>query len=278
VGEPALKKINPELTPSARFYFLSLLSRTLTESLCPLFDSDILIGNLEPVKEKTTLPYWIEALVKGDLEGRIGLSSDESSLNRSAALLYQTEQVSPLLFRTALLKIHDEMVKKIEKQFEEEAFRCDLKKGSGFQENYILEADSQLFCCPVSSAHGAFKLFISLYPSSMELQWEIEKQLEDDPKKIRVFSSQIDLLVSQVKKAEEIEKRLPQGPDMRHQLRSQLKQMKRVLHQLRTESLETLIQSAERLVFEVAKPLGKKVRINMTGSWVSVHKTLLNSI
>lgn len=278
MADLALKLPFQEPISDRKFYFEGLLSKALMESLCPLFDSEIVIGNLEPVLENQVVPFWIEALVRGDLEGKIGLAGDESSLKRLAKKNYQTDQVSPLLFRTLLLKVHDEIIKRVEKQFEDEAFRCDLKKGSGFQEKYVIEAEPGLFCCSVSLPDGVVRVFISLFPTSKEIQQEIENQKADDSKKIRVFSSQIDWLVEQVRKAEDLEKRLLQGPETRAQLRGQLKQMKRVLHQLRTDSLDTLIHSAERLIAQVAKPLGKKVELKMTGSWVSVHKTLLNSI
>lgn len=278
MADAALKLELLDSKTQQKFYFQGLLSKALRESLCPLFDSEIVIGNLEPVQETQIIPFWIEALVRGDLEGRMGLGGDESSLRRMAQKLYQTEVVSPLMFRTLLLKVHDEIVKKTEKQFEDEAFRCDLKKGSGFQEKYQVAAESDLFSCSISLPDGILRLFVSLVPTSKEIQLEIENQLADDSKKIRVFSSQIDWLVAQVKNAEDLEKRLLQGPETRAQLRGQLKQMKRVLQQLRTDSLDSLIHSADRLIAQVSKPLGKKVSLKMTGSWVTVHKTLLNSI
>lgn len=54
--------------------------------------------------------------------------------------------------------------------------------------------------------------------------------------------------------------------------------MKRSLYQLRTDSLDTIFPPAQKLVNDLAKNQGKQVNLELTGTWLHLHKTLLNFI
>lgn len=262
MGDLALKLDFEELR-SEKFPFQNLLTKALVESLCPILKSEIVFGTLEQILEPMTQEFWIDALVRGDLEGRIALGCNGST---------------PL--KDGLISLHESLVQNFEKQFSEESFRCDLRKGTGFREKYqLVPDDSLLFRCPVETQYGLLNVFISLQPTSKELKKEIQDRGKiDQTKKIRVFSGQVESFVEQVQRLEELEKRLLQGPEVRSQLRGQIKKMKRSLYQLRTESLDTIFPPAQKLVNDLSKTQGKQVALELTGTWLHLHKTLLNFI
>jgi HPt (histidine-containing phosphotransfer) domain-containing protein len=279
MGDLALKQIEFLEFTSERFPFQNLLTKALVESLCPILKSEIVFGTLEQVSEPVAQEFWIEALVRGDLEGRIGMGCDGSTL-RGITQSGSAQNESLFILRNGLLSLHETLVQNFEKQFSEESFRCDLRKGTGFRENYqVVPEGPGLFRCPVETPYGLLNVFVSLQPTSKELKSEIlERSKIDQTKKIRVFSGQIDSFVEQVQSLEQLERRLLQGPEVRSQLRSQIKKMKRSLYQLRTDSLDTIFPPAQKLVNDLAKNQGKQVNLELTGTWLHLHKTLLNFI
>lgn len=280
MGEPALQLVQFPEKKSGKFPFLSLLTKALVEALCSELKSEITFGNLERVTEPRSVPFWIEALVRGDLEGKIGLGCEEATL--AAISRYQSEDRPQRTqnVKQVLLHLHESLVEHFEKQFSEEAFRCDFKKGSGFQVNYELGKDAEeLYSCPVETSFGVITLYLALHPTSKELLSEVEnKEPIDTSRKIRIYSSQIDGFVEQVNQLEQLEKRLLQGPEVRAQLRSQIKKMKRMLHEVRTESLNSIYVPASRLVTELSKSQGKQVSLEMVGTWLYLHKSFINFI
>ncbi|MFM8269545.1 MAG: ATP-binding protein [Pseudomonadota bacterium] len=263
MGDPALKQVEFQEFHSEKFPFQNLLTKALVESLCPILKSEIVFGTLEQVLEPVSQDFWIDALVRGDLEGRIGMGCNGSSF-----------------LKEGLISLHENLVQNFEKQFSEESFRCDFRKGTGFRENYqLIPENAQLFRCPVETQHGLINVFIALQPTSKDLKNEIQERGKiDQTKKIRVFSGQVESFVEQVQRLEELEKRLLQGPEVRSQLRGQIKKMKRSLYQLRTESLDTIFPPAQKLVNDLSKTQGKQVVLELTGTWLHLHKTLLNFI
>lgn len=271
MGEPALKLVDPNDLTHSNFPYLSLLTKALVDSVCASVHSEVSFGTLERVIESKSVPLWIEALVKGDLEGRIAIGCEESTLRA------MNSSEDP---KSVLVSLHETLVANFEKQFCEEAFRCDFKKGSGFQKNYQLNPVGEpLFGCPVETPHGIIFVYLALNPNSKDLKQEIEdRNLVDVSRKIRVSSNQMDQFLDHVKSIENLEKRLLQGPEVRAQLRSQIKRMKRMLQNLRTEPLDTIFQPAQKLVNELAKTQGKQVHLEMVGAWLYLHKSLINFI
>ncbi|NBX77087.1 MAG: hypothetical protein EBQ92_11070 [Proteobacteria bacterium] len=279
MGDLALKQIEFSELNSEKFPFQNLLTKALVESLCPLLKSEIVFGTLEQISEPMNQEFWIEALVRGDLEGKIGMGCDGSTL-RGITQSGTTQSDNIFVLKNGLLSLHETLVQNFEKQFSEESFRCDLRKGTGFRENHQVTPDSSsLFRCPVETPYGLLNVFVALQPTSKELKSEIvERGKIDQTKKIRVFSGQIDSFVEQVQNLEQLERRLLQGPEVRSQLRGQIKKMKRSLYQLRTDSLDTIFPPAQKLVNDLSKNQGKQVALELTGTWLHLHKTLLNFI
>lgn len=279
MGDLALKQFEFEGSRTEKFPFQNLLTKALVDALCPILKSEIVFGKLELVTEPINQEYWIDALVRGDLEGRIGLGAEHSTLQR----ITQNDNIkepNALVLQNGLLGLHEKLVQNFEKQFSEEAFRCDFKKGTGFRENYQLTPTGfQLFRCSVETQFGLLNVFVSLQPASKELKSEMLKRDQiDQTKKVRVFSGQIDSFVEQVNDLEELERKLLQGPEVRSQLRGQIKRMKRSLYLLRTDPLDTIFQPAQKLVHDLSKTQGKQVNLELTGTWLHLHKTLLNFI
>ncbi|NBX81821.1 hypothetical protein EBQ90_01850 [bacterium] len=270
-----------EETTQSEFPFSSLVTKALLDALCGALQTEIVFGKLERVLEPVTNAYWIEALVRGDLEGRLGLGCDEATL----VMLTQgcrdgAAPVSPLVLKNTLVALHEKLVTHFEKQFTDEAFRCDFAKGSGFQREYqLVTGNSELFRCSVETQFGTLHVFLALKPNSKEIKFEIENQKSiDTSKKFRVYSGQIDSFAEQVNRIEQLEKRLLQGPEVRAQLRSEIKKMKRLLHVLRTESIDTIFLPAQKLVKDLSKSQGKQIQLEAHGTWLHLHKTLLNYI
>ncbi len=279
MADLALKNLQIPSEDIEEFPFRNLLTKALVESFCPILKSEIVFGKLEKVTEDIQSECWVEALVRGDLEGKIAISCKKTTLLALVSNSSQGASPHPSLLKSCLAGLHEALALNFEKQFSEEALKCDLKKGTGYQEDYLIPKEENLFCCPLDTHYGQFRVWVCLRPSSKDLKKELEAQSQIDPsKKIRVYSSQIDSFVNQVKLLETLEQKLLQGPEVRSQLRGQIKKMKRLLHQLRTESLETVFIQAKKLANELSKSQGKQVELEVTGAWLHLHKSLLNLI
>ncbi|NDC26133.1 MAG: hypothetical protein EBZ49_18645, partial [Proteobacteria bacterium] len=76
MGEPLLKITESNSSESSEFSFSSLLTKVLVESLCPLIKSQVVFGKMEKLSSEQVVDFWVDAVVRGDLEGRVGLSAE----------------------------------------------------------------------------------------------------------------------------------------------------------------------------------------------------------
>lgn len=278
MGEPAFKVLEAVHSETSEFPLSSLLTRVLVESFCSFLKSELVFGKLEKLSTEQTIGYWVDAVVRGDLEGRVGLGAEEGTLSALAEELGFRDASKKTNLKNTLASLHEKLVSHFETQFSEEDFRCDLKKGSGFRENHQLNPNAQEFYfCTVETNHGILRVFVSLHPASKELKSEMAIQSKvEESRKIRVQASQIDNFASHVKELERLELRLFQGPEVRGQMRAQIKKMKRMLHQLKTEPLDTIFSPAQKMVTELSKQQGKQIELETIGTWLHLDKTLLN--
>ena len=216
MADLALKNVEFAADLLEEFPFRNLLTKALVEAFCPVLKSEIVFGKLEKISSEILSECWIEALVRGDLEGRIAISCKKTTLAALAASASPGTSPHPSLLKSCLAGLHEALAIHFEKQFSEEALRCDLKKGTGYQENFTLKPDDKsIFCCPLDTHYGQFLVWVSLSPSSKELKKELAANAQGDPsKKIRVYASQIDSFVEQVKLVEKLEQQLLQGPEI----------------------------------------------------------------
>lgn len=268
------------LETAKEFPIYTLVTRVLIEALCPLLKSEVLFGEMVPLAGQEKFAYWLDAKVEGELKGFIGVGVDIPALKLfSNQLNIQEESESESLVAT-LAVIFESLASSLEKQFAAEDFQAELKKGSGLQENYSLSPDhNSCFICPVETRYGAFKVFFSLNASSPELLEEISsRQAILEPRKIRVYSSQLEAVYNRIKNIEILEGKLFTGPKARAQMRSEIKRVKRMMRQMKSEPLESLFMPAHKLVQEVAKERGKEVQLITQGAWLYLDKSILNHL
>jgi len=268
------------LETAKEFPVYTLVTRVLIESLCPLLKSEILFGEMVPISTEEKFAYWLDARVVGELEGFIGVGIDVSALKLFANQLNIEEDSERETLTSTLSVIFESLASSLEKQFTSEDFQAELKKGGGLQENYALSPDrGACLVCPVETRYGSFKVFFSLNASSQELLEEISsRQAILEPRKIRVYASQLEAVYSRLKNIELLESRLFTGPKARAQMRSEIKRVKRMMRQMKSEPLETLFVPAHKLVQEVAKDQGKEVEFVTQGAWLYLDKSLLNHL
>ncbi|MFM8315841.1 MAG: ATP-binding protein, partial [Deltaproteobacteria bacterium] len=154
------------------------------------------------------------------------------------------------------------------------------KKRSGLQLNHSFSLGADVcYVCPVETRYGSFKVFFSLNAASAELQEEISsRQAILEPRKIRVYASQLEAIYGRVKRIEQLERQLFTGPKARAQVRSEIKRVKRMIKQMKSEPLETLFGPAHKLVQEIAKDQGKEIQFITQGTWLYLDKSLLNHL
>ncbi|NDD04474.1 MAG: hypothetical protein EB078_06185, partial [Proteobacteria bacterium] len=278
MGEPLLKITESNSSESSEFSFSSLLTKVLVESLCPLIKSQVVFGKMEKLSSEQVVDFWVDAVVRGDLEGRVGLSAEGATLIGIANQLGYRDSFGKPNLKNALAGLHEVLISNFEKHFTEEDFRCDLKKGTGLRLNYLLNPVLQeLYFCRIETNYGVLRLFVSLNPTSKDLKSELlSTKKSEETRKIRVYASQVDTFAGHVKEMERLESRLFQGPEVRGQLRSQIKKMKRMLHQLKTDSLDTIFMPAQKMLTELSKQQGKQIQLETIGTWLHLDKTLLN--
>lgn len=266
------------LESQKEFPVYSLLTKVLIQSLCPILKSEIVFGNVETTDPGEKFAYWIDAKITGDLEGKLGVGADAPTLKALALALKIKKANGQPDIEQALVNIHEALAVAMETQFAEEDFKCDLKKGSGLVSDYIFNPPNDpFFMCPVETKFGIFRVYFSFKASSHELIDELSSLGKTvEPRKIRVYASQLESLFSNIKGIEKLETRLLTGPQVRSQMRSQIKKMKRMLMQLKSESIETLFSPAKKLTTEIAKSQGKQVKFITCGTWLFMDKSLLN--
>ena len=143
------------LETAKEFPVHTLLTRVLIESLCPLLKSEVLFGEMVPLKSDQTFAFWIDAKVVGELEGFIGVGIDIPALKGFSQQLNIQEETERESCVTTLSVIFESLARAIEKQFNSEDFQSDLKKGTGLQENHTVFVDrSSCYVCPVETRYG----------------------------------------------------------------------------------------------------------------------------
>lgn len=280
MGSTVLKLDYRVLETAKEFPVYTLVTRVLIESLCPLLKSEVLFGEMVPLAGEEKFAYWLDAKVTGELEGFIGVGIDVPALKLFANQLNIQEDSENETLTSTLSVIFESLASSLEKQFTSEDFQAELKKGGGLQENYSLSPDrGACLVCPVETRYGAFKVFFSLNASSPELLEEISsRQAILEPRKIRVYASQLEAVYTRLKNIESLESRLFTGPKARAQMRSEIKRVKRMMRQMKSEPLETLFVPAHKLVQEVAKDQGKEIDFLTQGAWLYLDKSLLNHL
>lgn len=281
MGLGALKTTEQtDVDSSKEFSIFSMMTRVLIHSLCPLLKSEIMFGNIETAEAGEKFPYWVDASVEGDLEGSFGVGADTHTLKTLALHLKMKTADGRPDEREALIYLHEALAKGLEAQFIAEDFHCTLKKGSGIVKNFVFTPPAQThYFCPVETKCGPIKIYFSLHATSHELVDEFSNSgFVLEPRKIRVYASQLESLYTNIRCLETLETQLLNGPHVRGQMRTQIKKLKRMLHQLKSESLETLFLPAKKLVVDISKQQGKQIRFSSHGTWLCLDKTLLNNL
>jgi HPt (histidine-containing phosphotransfer) domain-containing protein len=277
MATPALKPVYQPQEAQKEFPIFNLLTKVLIESLCPQLKSELHFGNCLTSSVQENFAYWIDAKVSGDWEGTLGIGADEYTLIALATEFGCQKQNGEVDAPKMLITLHEGIAAGFEKQFAEEDFQCELQKGSGLIKDYALNAiEPPFLLCPVETRFGTLHIYFSLIPTSPALVEEFSQKQIFEPRKIRVFASELDNIYNNVKNLEAIERKLLSGAQARNQMRGQIKKLKRMLHQMRTESLETLFLPARRLTVDIAKQRGKQVELVTKGTWLHLDKTLLN--
>lgn len=278
MGAPALKVIQETPENTREFPIFALMTKVLIQSLCPLLKSEILFGNIEQADAGESFPFWIDANVTGDLKGKFGIGTDKHTLKTLALHLKVKERAGTTKENETIAIIHESLATELDKQCMLEDFHCEMAKGSGILTDYhFAPPDEAYYFCPIETKYGVIKAYFSLTPSSAELHDDLMRAHSFyEPRKIRVYASQLDALYKSIKGLENYEKQLLNGPQVRSQMRSQIKKVKRMLHQLKSESLDTLFLPARKLVVDISKVQGKQIKFSTHGTWLCLDKTLLN--
>ena len=268
------------LETAKEFPVYTLLTRVLIEALCPLLKCEVLFGEMNPVTGDEKFAYWLDAKVVGELEGFIAVGINIPALKGFHQKLNIDEDSEKESLISALLVLFESLASSLEKQFTIEDFQSELKKGTGLQENYNVSVDrGSCYVCPVETRYGSFKLFFSLNASSPELLEEISsRQAIREPRKIRVYSSQLEAVYRRLKKIEQLEQQLFTGPKARTKMKTEIKRVKRMMRAMKSEPLESLFIPARKLVRELAKEQGKEIDFLSQGTWLYLDKSLLNHL
>ncbi len=268
------------LETAKEFPIYTLVTRVLIEALCPLLKSEVLFGEMTPLAGEERFAYWLDAKVIGEFKGFIGVGIDVPALKLFSHQLNIQEESENDSLALTLSVIFESLASSLEKQFASEDFQSELKKGSGLQNNYSLSTDlGSCLVCPIETRYGSFKVFFSLNASSPELLEEISsRQAILEPRKIRVYASQLEMVYSRLKNIELLESRLFTGPKARAQMRAEIKRVKRMMRQMKSEPLEILFIPAHKLVQEIAKDQGKEIQFVTQGAWLYLDKSLLNHL
>lgn len=278
MANTALKLDFQTLESQKEFPVYSLLTKILIQSLCPILKSEIVFGEVETTDPGEKFAFWIDAKITGDLEGTLGVGADSATLKALALTQKIKKSNGQPDIEQALITIHEALASAVEVQFGDEDFKCELKKGSGLVQDYLFNPPNDpFFMCPVETKFGIFRVYFCFKASSHELIEELSSHGKTiEPRKIRVYASQLETLFANIKNLEKLETRLLTGPQVRSQMRGQIKKLKRMLTQLKTESLETLFSPAKKLTAEIAKTQGKQVKFITSGTWLFLDKSLLN--
>jgi len=276
-GQTSKKQDLVKMGQHQEFPFYSLLTKVLVKALCPLMRSEIMFGNMMELTEPEKVAYSFGIKISGDLEGEIGIGTDRHVL-RSLAMTLQLKKDGQADVQGALQKLRVLLADTLRAQFIEEEFRCTLATSEEIRLDQVCAVgDLKTLICPVETKFGVLKVLTSLQASASEILDEIHSRSEQrEPRKIRVFASQLDQIFYQVKDLEKLEAKLLSGPHVRAKMRSEIKKLKRSLVDLKSESLELLFSPARRLATEIAKQEGKQVKVNTHGTWLHLDKTLLN--
>lgn len=274
-------KLDFKVLESAKeFPVYTVLTRVLIEALCPLIQSEVIFGEMNPLTGSEKFAYWLDAKVSGELDGFIGVGIDVPALKQFANQLNIDEDSEADTLVSALSVIFESLASSIEKQFASEDFQSDLKKRSGLQENYSISVENtSCYVCPVETRFGSFKVFFNLNASSPELQEEISsRQAILEPRKIRVYASQLEAVYARMKNIEQLERQFFTGPNARTKMRSEIKRVKRMVRQMKSEPLQSLFLPAQKLVQEIAKEQEKEIQFVSQGTWLYLDKSLLNHL
>jgi CheY-specific phosphatase CheX/HPt (histidine-containing phosphotransfer) domain-containing protein len=279
-NKSALKIDFQQWEAQKEFPLFSLLTRVLIESLCPILKSEILFGDVEMGSSGEKFALWIDAKISGDFEGKVGVGADHHTLQVLAKHLNYLDNAGEPDEGKMLISLHEELAMALEKQFEQEDFRCTLSKGSGLlKDSFLTLPAGPCYVCPVDTAFGTLKVVFSLKANSPALISEIAAtDRTNEPRKIRVYASQIENLFSNIKALEVLDNKSPSDTKAKGQVRAQIKKLKRMVHQMKCESLETLFLPARKLATEIAKSQGKQIRFATVGTWLYLDKTLLNNL
>lgn len=279
MGVPALKFEDQIVDNSKEFPIFNLMTRVLIHSLCPLLKSELMFGNIDSGEANEKFSYWVDANVEGDLTGQFGVGADHHTLKTLALQFKMKTPDGKPNEKEALVYLHESLAKGIEAQFGAEDFHCTLSKGSGVVQDFTFTPPARsYYFCPVETKCGVIKVYFSFQPTAHELVDEFSSKAILEPRKIRVYASQLDSLYTGIRGLENLETQLLQGPQVRSQMRTQIKKLKRMLHQLKSESLETLFLPAKKLVVDISKQQGKQIKFVSHGTWLCLDKTLLNNL
>ena len=275
----ASKKWEAEKPESAQEWpIYSLLTRMLIQSFCPLLKSEVLFGEVGRTGKPEKFAYWTEQSLVGDLTGQIAVGGDPATLRQLAIFLGQRDHENQPSLDAALRRVQETLSRGIVRLCDEQEFECKPADEPKFQRDYELKPGPDFsILCRLETKYGTLSFFFRLEPSSKELikEWEaLDTAVE--PRKIRVYASQLEAVYSNIKQMEQLERRWTEGPQVRAQMRFEIKKLRRTVYYLKSESLETLFSPARKLAQEISKVQGKQVRLTCHGTKIFLDKGLLN--
>lgn len=255
----------------------NVITRVLIRSLCSTLKSEIMFREIEEANHPEVFEYWIDGVVKGEIEGVLGIGVEKSTL-RSLGLNAQPNHSPGRLDLDGMLsKIHQSIAHELERQLTQDDFQCRLGPVTGVQHSFKFSPSggpSLLF--PVETKFGILRIFFSLEGSSNQILNELMRLGDEaSERKVRVFTSQLESLSSHIRTLELLEIRLLAGAHIRTQMRTEIKKLKRVLHYMRCEPFEMVFMPARRLVTELTKEQGKRAKLVSHGTWLFLDKGLL---
>ncbi|MBI1862427.1 MAG: Hpt domain-containing protein [Deltaproteobacteria bacterium] len=256
----------------------NVLTRVLIRSLCNTLKSEIMFREIENPDSSEDYEYWIEGVVKGEIEGSLGIGADKSTLRSLAVTLGAKDANGKTDLDGALTKLYQSISLELEKQFSQDDFQCRLGPMRGVQHGYKFTPKAgPCLICPVETKFGILKVFFSLEGSTTQILTELMRLGgAASERKVRVFASQIEALFAHVRTLESLEGRFLTGVHIRGQMRSEIKKLKRILHYIKCEPFEMVFVPARRLVNELSKEQGKRVKLVSHGTWLFLDKGLLS--
>ncbi len=278
-GAPAALIPAIETTESrASLPIANVLTRVLIRSLCTLLKSEVMFREIENAADAEMFEYWVEGVVKGEIEGNLGMGVDKSTLRSLAISLQIKDSRGNVDLDAVLSKLHQAICQELEKQFMQDDFQCRLGPVTGVQHNFQFSPhSSSCLVVPVETKFGILRIFFSLEGSTAQILKELMRlggQFTE--RKVRVYASQVESIFSHVRTLESLESRLLAGVHVRSQMRVEIKKLKRILHYIKCDPFEMVFVPARRLVAELAKEQGKRVKLVSHGTWLFLNKGLLS--